>query len=367
MRIGVLGAGGDVGGRIATALAVDGASVVGLDVDSSTLTDLSGYDVETAALDVTAADAPERLRSLGLDAVVSAVGPFYRFGERTLDVAIEAGLPYLDVCDDHDAIVAQLARDEAAGDAGVLAIVGCGWTPGISNLLATHAANGIDGPVVVEIDWIGSAADSRGLAVVEHVLHVTSGPVPQYRDGRRVEATAGTSPRPCTVPEVGRVRTRICGHPEPVTLPQHVDARSVVVRGGLVVDWQNRLLAGLATLGLTRTGARRRRLARLLHRVEAAFRVGSVPLSGVVVTVSGVGGSRTLAAVGRMTDLTGRTAAIGVRTVLEGCDSPPGVYPPEAVFEPAPLLETLATDEIRFYECPDRNDGGAWSRLDGFD
>lgn len=363
MRIGVLGSAGDMGRRITSDLVESGVDVVALDLDGDALADATaGLDVETATLDVTAPDAADELRSLDLDAAASAVGPFYRFGEPTLRLAIDAGVDVVDVCDDHDATADELALDDAADEAGVAAIVGCGWTPGITNLLAVEAVEALDAAesVDVEIDWVGSAADSQGLAVLMHVFHVTTGEVPQYVDGRAVEVPAGTDDRHLHVPEVGTVRTAVNGHPEPVTLPENLDVDSVLLRGGLVADWQNRLTNVLGTLGITASDGRKEELARVIHRVEGAFSVGSVPKSAAVVSASTADGeaSKTYAAVGSMADLTGCAASIGVQQLVDARtdgELDDGVYAPEAACDPGPFFEALGDRDVAFYEWDERD------------
>jgi saccharopine dehydrogenase-like NADP-dependent oxidoreductase len=93
------------------------------------------HGVEHAAVDVL---DPTGLAELlrGADVVLSAVGPFYRFGTTVLRAAIESGTSYVDVADDPAPTLQMLALDPAARAAGVSAIVGAGASPGLSNLLA---------------------------------------------------------------------------------------------------------------------------------------------------------------------------------------------------------------------------------------
>lgn len=359
MKIGVLGAAGDMGRGVVDHLRDAGVDVVAADLRRQAVADLAREDGVTAmGLDVRGDDAPARLREADLDAVVGAVGPFYEFGVDALDLAIDAGVPYVDLCDDHDAAEAELRRDDAARAAGVPAVVGCGWTPGLSNLLAARAADRLGDVDAVEIDWIGSAADSDGLAVVMHVFHAMTGGVPQFHDGETVEVVPGADRETVDVPEIGSVTTVACGHPEPVTLPGNLDARDVRLRGALVPEWQNGLVRTVVRTGLTRSPDWTRRLSRLIHRVEGLFAVGGVDRSAVRVSVTGDGGTETYAAVGHMRDLTGRPAAVGARLLADGSYEP-GVVAPEAAFEPGPFLDRVGGDAVRLF----RRDRG-WTRLD---
>lgn len=54
---------------------------------------------------------------------------------------------YVSICDDYDAAAAFLELDDDAKKAGVTAITGVGWTPGITNMLARMGADRFDVPV----------------------------------------------------------------------------------------------------------------------------------------------------------------------------------------------------------------------------
>ncbi|MEM1947551.1 MAG: hypothetical protein QXG52_02445 [Candidatus Caldarchaeum sp.] len=94
----------------------------------------------------------------------------------------------------------------------------------------------------VDVGWFGSAADSKGLAVVMHLFHTITGKAPMYlnREIRLVEA--GSSPMFFEFPRVGLLKLYYVGHPEPLILPKHLRVlKRVSVRGCLVPQWQNSL------------------------------------------------------------------------------------------------------------------------------
>lgn len=142
------------------------------------------------------------------------------------------------------------------------------------------------GASAVDIYWIGSAADSKGLAVVMHLFYAMVGRVPMFIDGEKVLVEAGTGevevefPRP-----FGRIRLFYTGHPEPLTMPRYLGAvKRVTVRGGLVPQWQN----SFAKLLLRLTGGspgNMERLAKLIHKVKGVFRIGGHSMSAVRVNI----------------------------------------------------------------------------------
>ncbi len=78
----------------------------------------------------------------------------------------------------------------------------------------------------VEMDWVGSAADSEGLAVVMHVFHALTGKIPQFLNDKITEVEAGSMERRNDFPEIGKVKTVVCGHPEPITIPKYIKVKN---------------------------------------------------------------------------------------------------------------------------------------------
>ncbi len=308
-------------------------------------------------------DADREATLAGADAAVGALGPFYRFALPCLRAALEARVAYVDICDDWEPLEAMRGLDPAARAAGVTAITGLGWTPGLTNLLALKAARALERVEEVRIAWAGGAADSEGLAVVAHLLNAVRGEVPTFRDGRRVGVAAlSGEERVEFPPPLGPVRVFHCGHPEPLTLPAALGARAVSLKGGLTPDWNNRVLGLFARLGLLRTRERRETLARWVHRVEGAFRVGGLPWSGARVEVSGVaGGSRqvlTYVVVDRMARLTSVPAATGALMLARGEVRSPGVHAPEEVLDPDAVLQEAQGRGLRVLVGPSSPEDG---------
>ena len=68
--------------------------------------------------------------------VLNTVGPFYKYGVDVLSAAIASGCHYIDICDDWEPTIEMMDLDQDARLNDVLAIIGMGASPGISNLLA---------------------------------------------------------------------------------------------------------------------------------------------------------------------------------------------------------------------------------------
>jgi hypothetical protein len=199
-----------------------------LDADEAqaVVADLSG-PATARALDVL--DHPAMQSALAeVDLVINATGPYFRFGLAVLNEAIEAGVHYLDACDDPEPTLGMLVRNKQARDAGTLALIGMGVSPGLTNLLAVVAHAQLDS--VDRLHTASNLAGVRGRALFgpdallsarqEHWITQLSGQVSAYRHGRR-ELLEPLQAIELTYPGQGRRTLLRCGHPEAVTLGRH--------------------------------------------------------------------------------------------------------------------------------------------------
>lgn len=303
----------------------------------------------------------------GHDVVAGALGPFYLYEAPVAEAAIEAGVPYVSICDDADAAQAVLELDEAARARGVTVLTGAGWTPGLTNVLVCKGARLLDTVREAHIAWAASVTDSEGFAVVLHTLHMLTGKVPTFADGRTQMVPAGSGRKVVDFPPpMGKVAVYHVGHPEPVTLPRFMpQLEAVTLRGGLTEGYLQALAGLLVRLGLTATPAARERLGRLLRPVPRLQRMTGLsrPLSAAHVEVRGMKGGRParveLAAVGRMADLTAIPLAVAAVMIGRGEVRRRGVIAPEAEggLDPDRFLEELAARGIAIHGGEVRAEG----------
>ena len=287
------------------------------------------------------------------DVAVSAVGPFYRFGFEVASTVLSQGVSFVDICDDGDAIQAELSLSRLAERKGATAVVGMGWTPGLSNVLVSKLCAGLDS-VDVDIYWVGSTTDSEGTAVIGHVFHVINRDAPMYHDGSWTAVKAVTGHEDVEFPApIGKVSTYYVGHPEPLTIPLHLDVKNVNLKGALIPDEMNSIAKLLDDLGFLTEENKIRALMRGLHPLLPQLsKVGgkAPPVSGLVVKVSGNQGgtevTRTAACVDSMRRLTGIPPAIVAMQIAAGKIRTPGVYPPEGAVDPDAFLAALADRQV---------------------
>jgi lysine 6-dehydrogenase len=354
MEIIVLGGAGDMASRAARELAAepDVTMVTVADYDRSAAESLaSELGAKGSAVWVDANDHEALVDAIqGHDAAASGIGPFYRYEEVVARAAIEAGVPYVSLCDDYDAARAVLKLDDAAKAAGVTVLTGLGWTPGLSNVLARKGTEQFDLVDEINVSWGSSASDSEGYAVILHTLHIFTGLVPSFQKGRLVDVPAGSGRETVLFPPpVGRVTCYHLGHPEPVTLPRFLTGvRTVTLKGGLSEQPLNDLAIWLARLRLTDTPAKKDILGQIIKAtLPFLSKLGEAeePCSAVRVDVGGwvdrTYRQVSYGAADHMPELTGLPLAIGALMLARGQLHMPGVVAPEACIEPDPFLAEL--------------------------
>lgn len=361
VKIVVLGGAGDMGSRTVRDLArrpeVDELVIADLNIDAA---EKLAKELGVKAIRVDA-NRPETLVAAmkGMDVAASAIGPFYRYERIVVEAALEARVNYVSICDDFDAVSSILPLDERAKELGLSVLTGMGWTPGLSNVLARKGADNLDEVGEINIYWAGSSADSTGFAVVLHTIHIFTGRVVSFMDGKEVLVQAGSGKERVEFLEpIGRVNMYHLGHPEPVTLPKYIPGvRTVTLKGGLTEDFLNTLAIVIARLGLTNSGKKKQLVGKVVKALLPVLeKIGkpSVPMSGIRVDVLGsVNGEKqhlVYQAVDHMNNLTGVPLAIGALLLGSGEIGRKGVFAPEAVINPDHFIEALAERGIEVKE-----------------
>jgi saccharopine dehydrogenase-like NADP-dependent oxidoreductase len=226
----------------------------------------SGPDVELSVLDREASRAAavgdkaglpwgtidvtdrDRLREAleGADAVVNAVGPYHRTALGVIEAAIDVGIHYVDMNDDHEVAEALLldpAWDERARRAGVTILIDCGVVPGLSGLLVRHASVQLDRTdrVAIRFGWNYNRSYP---AAIQHFLRINSGRGLQYLDGRHVRMPPFEGREDVDFDEpVGRTGVYYTGIPDPVAIARFIPGvRDATAKGAFYQPDANRLM-----------------------------------------------------------------------------------------------------------------------------
>ncbi len=172
----------------------------------------------------------------GADLVVLGAGPYMRTSAPVVEACLELKVPYLDFDDDVESTEHALSLHERAKAAGIPIYVGCGASPGASNVMAVDAAGDLDRVDTIDLCWVvGDERPNVGRAVLEHMMHISAGPCPTWEGGRRVVhdgwVETGSAPMGGGLGETLMHET---AHPEAITLPRRYPGASRIrVIGGL--------------------------------------------------------------------------------------------------------------------------------------
>lgn len=205
------------------------------------------------------ASSPDSVRSAiaGAKIVLNCVGPFYKTVKTILTTVIEAGIDYVDICDDVDVTLAILDLDGAAKRAGITALIGMGASPGATNLLAKLIVdNQLDEADSVDIFHCHGGEPTEGPGVIGHRFHCMSIDIPMYLDGKlqyvKYFEPDGIAMRETfNFPLLGPTPLFPYPHPEQVTLPRFLKLRQVTNKGSVLpIEYYN-LTGEMCRLGLS--------------------------------------------------------------------------------------------------------------------
>lgn len=234
MRVLVLGGAGGMGRKAAREAAdVPFVSAVTVaDLDAARAQEIAaGIGAKAAGICLDVTDAAAMRQTLSRhDLVLNTAGPFYAIGTMVLSQVIDAGVNYADICDDWEPTLEMLELSERAKERGVVAIIGMGASPGVTNLLAMLAANRLDHVDELLTGWSiagGSEEDelppTRGRsgpsAAVVHWVQQLTGRIRQLEKGRMSDVKP-LRRRDLRYAGHGKLAAWTVGHPEAVTLPR---------------------------------------------------------------------------------------------------------------------------------------------------
>jgi saccharopine dehydrogenase-like NADP-dependent oxidoreductase len=296
------------------------------------------------------------------DVVLNCVGPFFRFGLPILEAAIEAGVDYLDICDDPEPTKKMLDLDGKAKSAGMTAVIGMGASPGINNLLGASVRARLDEVELMVAGWNIEEKTTDTLefsAAVIHWMEQCSGTILECLDGHLVE---GRPLKDLDIDYPGRGRRTIytVGHPEPVSFhyswPEVKETHCGMVMPsswiGLFRKYRDMIDAGRVTLeeagrSLVEESSKASWIDALLTTLSRLVDGPRLPLFFVLGRGRRDGKPLTAAASLRatppdMASMTGVPLALGAIMHLRGLTLGQGVMAPEKAFDPSAFFELFA-------------------------
>ena len=380
MRVLVVGTGG-VGAAVASVAARRRffERIVFADVAVERARAVAAGDARYAAAPLDASDRAaivELARAERVDAILNAVDP--RFNPPIFEAALEAGCTYLDMAMTlSDAATGeklgdrQFARAGAWEEAGLLALVGIGVEPGLSDVFARHAAD----EFFAEIDEV-AVRDGADLVVdgydfaptfsiwttIEECLNP---PIVWEKERGWYTTEPFSEPETFVFPEgIGPVECVNVEHEEVLLVPRWIDCKRVTFKYGLGDEFIG-VLRTLHKLGLDSTEPVRVRGMAVAPRdvVAAALpdpgtlgdRMRGRTCAGTYVTGTGKEGGRRAVYLYHVADnetcmreyghqavvlQTALNPVVALELLAEGVWSGAGVLGPEA-FDAVPFLDLL--------------------------
>jgi saccharopine dehydrogenase (NAD+, L-lysine-forming) len=300
------------------------------------------------------------------DVVVNCAGPFYKTAVAVARAAVEARVSYIDICDDYEAVSILFASeiDNAAKEAGITILTGMGSDPGTNNLIAKYYANRLDRVDEIDLYWVVSIADLGEGAAWDHSLHMVTGKVPQYLDGKLEWIQGGTGEERVTfLQPLGDCLISYVGHPQPLTMPRYIKGvRNVVIKGALIPTWVDQLIKEQNATGflsnepveIKGTSVVPYDLTLRLWRSIPRDRDKGPVASGMKLIIKGErNGKRvtyTADIVGRTAAGTGLPVSIAALMLYSGDVTVRGVVAPEGCIDPEKYLAALLKRGARIHQ-----------------
>ncbi|MFX1568551.1 MAG: SDR family NAD(P)-dependent oxidoreductase [Promethearchaeota archaeon] len=239
MNIIVLGACGEVGRYIAFDLVKNGYNVTLADIrefEGKRIAEKLGKRATFQKIDVMDFEnLVEVLKNYKL--VVNNIGPYYMFGDWIPRATIQAGINYVDICDDHDATRTFLKMNKLIEREGLTFLINSGASAGLTNIMAKMGANQLDKVESIRVLWFEDTGETIGFGQLAHWAHIAMGKVPQFINGEWANIKALTDREIVEFPApLGHAPLYFVGHPEPVTLPLYIETDEVICKGGILPE-----------------------------------------------------------------------------------------------------------------------------------
>jgi lysine 6-dehydrogenase len=305
----------------------------------------------------------------GTDLVFNAIGPYHRYALDVIDAAIDSGVNYADMNDDHEAAEELFLNpnwDERAKKAGVAVLTGLGMAPGLSGILARLGFEQFDSAEIISIKFVWNYS-IKYPAAIQHFLRINSGRAPQYIGGNY------TKPGFFAEREIVRFLDPVGTRPvyytgiiDPITIPISLSGvKETTAKGAFLQPEANALLECMVKWGMTSydpvqgtgTNAMEFLMAYLVSpQGQPYFHINPLNLPMAVrVEVAGLKKGQKKKITYEAHDYTRRgstsTSAIAALMLARGNLSFAGVRAPESCIDPVSFLRTLVSQgNVKIFE-----------------
>lgn len=167
----------------------------------------------------------------GCDLVINNVN--YYFNCHIMEACLEAGVNYADIGGLYVETIKQVKYNDKFKDAGLLAIIGIGGTPGVTNVCARWAADQLDTVESIDIacgcdDWSGSKKALEVTYAIETIMDEFYMKPIQYLDGEYVEVAPRSGGEMISYAQpIGEMFSYYIMHSEVGTLPEVYKSKGI--------------------------------------------------------------------------------------------------------------------------------------------
>ncbi|MAX49242.1 MAG: hypothetical protein CMD75_00230 [Gammaproteobacteria bacterium] len=231
MKVIILGACGGMGRHVAKSISsfseIGNLTIADLNLkDAELLASQLGPHIKGIKVDIN--DTESLLSILSHhDIVLNTVGPFFKFGYQVLQTSLEANCHYMDICDDWEPTEKMLELNNFAKEKNLLAILGLGASPGITNLLGRIAIDHLDMVHTIYTGWNLEEAQPESVssqketnAAMIHGIEQITGKIKIFKDSK-FQMVNPLKKLEVSYPNIGNFSAFIFGHPEAITFPHH--------------------------------------------------------------------------------------------------------------------------------------------------
>jgi saccharopine dehydrogenase-like NADP-dependent oxidoreductase len=343
MSIIILGACGEIGRYIAFDLVKSGFEVTLADlreIEGNMLAKQLGSRASFQKLDVMDFNnLVENLKNHKL--VVNNIGPYFMFGNWIPKAAIQAGIHYVDICDDHDATLNLLNLNRVVEREGITFLINSGASAGLTNIMAKMGANQLDQVESIRVLWFEDTGETIGFGQLAHWAHIAMGKVPQFLDGKWVDIKALTDREVVRYPSpLGSVPLYYVGHTEPVTLPRYIETNEAICKGGILPESDILLTKILDKVIVSKHEKIMKLIVKFFLRIFPLI-TGNIEereiISGFRSDVIGKKDHKDIhlsyTVLGPVAKLTSTPASIVAQMILKGDITSRGLFPPEGCLD----------------------------------
>ena len=361
----VLGAAGTVGSMIARDLAESGVEVIGADKDFRRL-QLLKNQVKAKNLTVCPLDIQESgaARDLLKSAKVCVNAANYQLNLEVMKLAAEAKIHVLDLGGLYNVTKAQLKLDPLMKEAGVLAIVGMGSDPGVSNILSRLGVEELDQAEEIHIRYGSTTTGVTFPFAIDTILDEATKNAVVVQNGRLMEVPPLSLEEDTVFHEsVGVQKTYAILHSELATLPESFPQVKEITYKDSWDPSTIRLIRQLERMGLlsderqgSQASARQKLVAFLRESISETPQWGTDEL---MVEVRGQKAGKKASVkfellcgwqekwnVSALVYATSIPASIAAQMLLKGEIGGTGVMPPEQCVDPGKFVSYLTQKNV---------------------